>query len=74
MEYPSRRDTFSYRIRLTARPRDNKHLQGKREENFGLFTRIEQGIEKYTPAPLVFAVFLTVMMLAGPGVDGFGAG
>ena len=29
-----------------------------------MFARIEQGIEKYTPDPLVFAVFLTVMMLA----------
>ena len=41
----------------------------------GLFTRLELTVEKYTPDPLVFAVFLTVIMLvlvlvftdAGPG-------
>ena len=30
----------------------------------GLFARLEQAVEKYTPDPLVFAVFLTVVMLA----------
>ena len=41
----------------------------------GLFARLELAVEKYTPDPLVFAVFLTVLMLglvllltdAGPG-------
>ena len=35
-----------------------------KQGNTSLFGRIEQGIEKYTPDPLVFAVFLTVIMLA----------